>query len=49
MEEVKLDLTRVSLLFNRPALNVVVKVKELAKHVLNVEVMVKFKVMKMFL
>ena len=47
--EVKSDLIRVSLQFNKPALNVMVMEKLLVKHVQNVKVTEKFKAMKIFL
>ena len=45
---VKLDPTKASLQFNKLVLNVMVMEKQLVKSVKNVEVMEKFKVMKMF-
>jgi hypothetical protein len=46
--EVKLDLTKVFLPFNKLAHNVMVLEKQSVKHAQNVEVMAKFKAMKMF-
>ena len=44
----KLDPIKVSLQFNKLAISAMVMVKQLVKHVKNVEAMEKFKVMKMF-
>ena len=49
MAGVKLDLIKVFLQFNKPALNVMVLGKLSVKHVRNVGVTQKFKAMKMFL
>ena len=47
--EEKLDLTRVFLQFSKRAHNVMATEKQLAKRVLNAEVMEKFRAMRMFL
>ena len=44
----RLDLIKVSLLFNKLAINVMVMGRPLVKHVQNVEVMERFKAMKTF-
>jgi len=45
---VKLDLTKVSLQFNKRVLNVMGMEKQLVRHAKNVKVMGRFKAMKMF-